>query len=114
MEHAVTHASLLRTVTSITVEQQFRRIARGGARLGRGYDYQYVGPRSDGGHSRTALDFVVDPLSIPPSNIHVLIGRNGVGKTTLLREIARAAVRVDQAPPPGVHQLPCSGQSDAR
>jgi hypothetical protein len=97
MEHAVTHASLLRTVTSITVQQQFRRIARGGARLGRGYDYQYFGPRSEGGHSRTALDFVVDPLSIPPSNIHVLTGRNRVGKTTLLREIARAAVRVDQA-----------------
>ncbi|MCX4598464.1 ATP-binding protein [Streptomyces sp. NBC_01549] len=97
MEHAVTHVSLLRTVTSVTVEQQFRRIARGGARLGRGYDYQYVGPRSADGHSRTTLDFVVDPLSIPPSNIHVLIGRNGVGKTTLLREIARAAVRVDQA-----------------
>ncbi|RRR77029.1 ATP-binding protein [Streptomyces sp. RP5T] len=97
MEHAVTQTSLLRTVTSVTVEQQFRRIARGGARLGRGYDYQYVGPRSADGHSRTSLDFVVDPLSVPPSNIHVLIGRNGVGKTTLLREIARAAVRVDQA-----------------
>ncbi|MFG2425086.1 AAA family ATPase [Streptomyces sp. NPDC048448] len=97
MEHEVTHTSLLRTVTPVTVERQFRRIATGGTRLGSGYDYQYVGPRTADGHRRTTLDFVVDPLSIPLSNIHVLIGRNGVGKTTLLKEIARAAVLVDQA-----------------
>lgn len=30
----------------------------------------------------------VDPDSIPPSNIHVVIGRNGVGKTTLLTSIS--------------------------
>ncbi|WP_374611972.1 ATP-dependent endonuclease [Sphingorhabdus sp.] len=30
----------------------------------------------------------VDPSSLPPSNIHVVIGRNGVGKTTLLTSIS--------------------------
>ncbi|WP_417548639.1 ATP-dependent nuclease [Marinobacter segnicrescens] len=30
----------------------------------------------------------VDPDSTPPSNIHVVIGRNGVGKTTLLTSIS--------------------------
>lgn len=30
----------------------------------------------------------VDPGSLPPSNIHVVIGRNGVGKTTLLTSIS--------------------------
>lgn len=97
MEHEVTQASLLRTVTPITVEQQFRRIATGGDRLGSGYDYEYVGPRTADVHGRTRLGFVVDPRSMPSSNIHVLIGRNGVGKTTLLKEIAQAAVRIDQA-----------------
>ena len=30
------------------------------------------------------MDFFVEPDSFPPTNIHVLIGRNGVGKTYLL------------------------------
>jgi predicted ATPase len=30
----------------------------------------------------------VDPESLPPSNIHVVIGRNGVGKTTLLTSLS--------------------------
>ncbi|MGE8028859.1 AAA family ATPase [Enterobacter mori] len=33
------------------------------------------------------LDFIVTPESKPPTNVHVLIGRNGVGKSSLLREI---------------------------
>jgi predicted ATPase len=34
------------------------------------------------------IEFVVDPDSRPPSNIHVVIGRNGVGKTRLLTAIS--------------------------
>ncbi|MBK4494951.1 AAA family ATPase, partial [Enterobacter hormaechei] len=29
----------------------------------------------------------VEPLSTPPTNVHAIIGRNGVGKTTLLNEM---------------------------
>ena len=32
------------------------------------------------------------PESQPPTNIHVLIGRNGVGKTHLLNHMTRALV----------------------
>ncbi|MFJ7946879.1 hypothetical protein ACIQ6K_24975 [Streptomyces sp. NPDC096354] len=42
-----------------------------------------------------SVDFQVTPESSPSSNIHVLIGRNGVGKTTLLRNLAGAVVRPD-------------------
>ncbi|MBR0960843.1 ATP-dependent nuclease [Bradyrhizobium japonicum] len=38
----------------------------------------------------TTLDFLVEPRSLPPTNVHAIIGRNGVGKTTLLGRMAEA------------------------
>ncbi|MHA4838169.1 AAA family ATPase [Sphingopyxis sp. MSC1_008] len=38
--------------------------------------------------SNAQIAFTVTPGSLPPSNIHVVIGRNGVGKTTLLNAIS--------------------------
>jgi predicted ATPase len=43
------------------------------------------------------LDFEVEPESEPPTNIHVLIGRNGVGKTRLLNGMTRALIGADTA-----------------
>ncbi|MFD5319829.1 AAA family ATPase [Streptomyces sp. NPDC127098] len=88
MQYPVTRSSLLRTVEEQTVRAQFNRIARGGVRLTE-YWFRYMAP----GHgAESTLDFKVDPDSRPSSNIHVLIGRNGVGKTTLLRNLAAAVV----------------------
>jgi energy-coupling factor transporter ATP-binding protein EcfA2 len=42
------------------------------------------------------LAFAVTPDTNPPSNIHVLIGRNGVGKTTLLHAMARVLIDNDE------------------
>lgn len=39
--------------------------------------------------SNARLEVRVTPRSNPPSNIHAVIGRNGVGKTTLLRSLVR-------------------------
>jgi ABC-type branched-subunit amino acid transport system ATPase component len=47
------------------------------------YDFTYRLP-----HSHETIAVRVDPESLPPSNIHVVIGRNGVGKTTLLTSIS--------------------------
>ena len=44
------------------------------------------------------MEFSVEPESEPPTNIHVLIGRNGVGKTYLLNHMTRALVQVKEAP----------------
>lgn len=38
----------------------------------------------------TPFPFVVKPQSLPSTNVHALIGRNGVGKTTLLARMAEA------------------------
>ncbi|MFE5097804.1 AAA family ATPase [Streptomyces sp. NPDC056638] len=90
----VTHASLLHAVEPQTVGVQFRCIAWGGLRFA-DYDFAYVAPADpyEGGASEPwRLSFAVRPHSSPPTNVHVLIGRNGVGKTTLLGNLTSAVV----------------------
>lgn len=101
IEERVTQRSLLRDVTTLTVEGQFRRLARGGERLSH-YQFAYQPPGSGGQEAGppASLGFAVVPESHPPTNIHVLIGRNGVGKTHLLQGITQALVA--DSPQPGV------------
>ncbi|MFH8894565.1 AAA family ATPase [Streptomyces sp. NPDC017949] len=87
--------SLLRSVSPETVTQQFSRIIAGGERLTT-YKFHFHPPHDPDAPPRPPLEFEVRPESMPSSNIHVLIGRNGVGKTTLLRSMATAAVHPDQ------------------
>lgn len=87
--------SLLRDVPQSTVEGQFRRMANGDARLTR-YDFSYSFPkRMWNGTPPYTLNFTVDPKSSIPTNVHVLIGRNGVGKTRLLSLMTKALVAKD-------------------
>lgn len=86
----VTKVSLLREVPLQTVRDQFTRLAHGGARLTPYHFTFWYGGTADSEEIR--LDFEVEPRSCPPSNIHVIIGRNGVGKSTFLDSCARAMV----------------------
>jgi len=87
--------SLLRSLTRSTVEGQFRRMAHGDARVTR-YDFAYSPPKRLGdGAPPFTLNFNVDPSSPIPTNLHVLIGRNGVGKTRLLSLMTKALVAKD-------------------
>jgi hypothetical protein len=98
LKERVTRVSLLRSVTPRSVEGQFRRLAKGGARLS-SYRFTYRAPRRVGsGSPPVSLSFNVIPESSPPTNIHVLIGRNGVGKTHLLNLMTRALVEKDASP----------------
>jgi ABC-type multidrug transport system ATPase subunit len=92
LDEKVTGVSLLRSVTRATVQGQFSRLARGGARLSR-YEFNYTAPKSGRAKSHPVkLSFVVQPESMPPTNVHILIGRNGVGKTYLLNNMTRSLV----------------------
>lgn len=87
LDENVTKISLLRYVSPSSVEGQFRRLATGNAEL-TPYNFKFTLP----GHSKSlvgdmVLDFNVEPKSNPPTNIHVLIGRNGVGKTHLFNSM---------------------------
>jgi predicted ATPase len=86
-------SSLLRWVTPTTVRGQFRRLAHGGVRLTH-YSFEYKLARRGGATipPPPSLTFDVVPDSNPPTNIHVLIGRNGVGKTQLLHQMTTALV----------------------
>lgn len=90
LDEGVTKVSLLRSVSPASVKGQFRRILRGGDRLTR-YSFKYELP-----HGRRIagfkMKFKVRPDSNTPTNIHVVIGRNGVGKTHLLNNMVRALV----------------------
>lgn len=94
MNEKVTGVSLLRSVTKSTVEGQFRRLATGGARLNE-FRFVYTAPPPPVRRKtaeRAVLSFEVKPNSMPPSNIHVLIGRNGVGKTHMLNNMSKAII----------------------
>lgn len=85
--------SLLRFVRDETVRGRFHRLAQGDARL-TGFRFAYELPGQNGASSPPlSLAFEVRPGSRPPTNIHVLIGSNGAGKTRCLAGMARSLVR---------------------
>jgi predicted ATPase len=87
----MTKVSLFRYVPPGTVEGQFRRMTRGEILL-TDYNFSYLIPPASL-HSDTLpinLSFAVQPLSNPPTNIHVLVGPNGVGKSSLLQGMAHS------------------------
>ena len=90
--------SLLRAVTPTSVKGQFRRLANGGARLSR-FSFSYQTPKVKNSFSEPIrLAFNVEPESNPPTNIHVLIGRNGVGKTYLINNMISSLIDTDASP----------------
>lgn len=78
----ITKTSLLREVYLFNVRDKFNRIINNGAEL---TDYKFKFLRKD--EEDLALEFEVLPSSMPPSNIHAIIGSNGVGKTTILKKM---------------------------
>lgn len=89
----VMRESLLRDVSIASIKGQFKRLLDGG-KLRTEFNFSYSLPQGRRIAGLT-MDFHVDPESNPPSNIHVLIGRNGVGKTHLLQKMIKALVDDD-------------------
>jgi len=84
--------SLTRSVNLTTIENQFHRITLGQAKLTK-YNFAYeIGKINSG----IKLTFDVIPNSLPPTNIHVLIGGNGIGKTTLIKDMVEGILSNDQ------------------
>lgn len=85
IEEDVTKVSLLRDVSIATVTSQYRRLALG--TQGRiNYSFSYTS-RTRSRSNPFSMSFEVNPRSAPPSNVQVIIGRNGVGKTTLINDM---------------------------
>jgi predicted ATPase len=93
LEHGVMKTSLLRDVSLTTIHGQFKRILNGGDVLSE-FHFTYKQPQT----SKVAgfeLSFDVEPDSFPPTNVHVLIGNNGVGKTQLLNNMVKSLLPSD-------------------
>jgi len=87
-ESGVVRESLMREVPAATIRNKFRRIVETGEATA-AYAFTFTQEASDPLLPSIELDFEVRPNSLPPTNVHALIGRNGSGKTTLLASIAR-------------------------
>jgi hypothetical protein len=112
LQEDVTANSLLRSVTPSTVRGQFRRMAGGGTRLSR-YSFAYEAPKPKSVDVEpVAMDFEVEPDSFPPTNIHVLIGRNGVGKTYLLSKMTGSLLGLGGLPVCGAFSFGSGNEAD--
>jgi predicted ATPase len=89
-QESVFASSLTRGVSLSAIYSQYRRVLAGGAVL-TPFDFSYRRESTELIGSAD-LSFKVSPGSKPPTNMHVLIGRNGVGKTTLLNGMVRAII----------------------
>ncbi|EPC7661062.1 AAA family ATPase [Vibrio cholerae] len=85
----VTITSLMRFVSESTIKERFNKISNGTATLTK-FSFSYHSPVDVKTNLNYSLQFDVNPQSLPPSNIHVLIGRNGVGKTTCVTNIIKS------------------------
>ncbi|MCR4677546.1 MAG: AAA family ATPase [Lachnospiraceae bacterium] len=86
--------SLFRSVSFTLYTRQFRRIVRGEAVL-TAYNFTYVINNENPFVDDCSLEFSVSPETLPPTNIHAVIGSNGIGKTTLIKNMAKSICKGD-------------------
>lgn len=91
--------SLSRGISRDRISRCFHNLANG-RRTPTPFAFSYKYPDQEG-RLAPVLNFVVTPDSYPPSNIKIVIGRNGVGKTHLLRNIAKGLSLGDGNSVPG-------------
>lgn len=96
----VTQVSLMRDVSHFMLTRQYQRMAKGNARL-TNYEIVYTYPKINNIEPAT-LSFNVTPESNPPTNIHVVIGRNNVGKTYLIKNIISSIYFIDNGMDHGI------------
>ena len=91
----VFRTSLLRSVSLSAIKGQFSKVLNNLAPL-TDFEFEFRRPEEEK-MSGIELDFKVTPESKPSTNIHAIIGRNGVGKTTILNNMIEAIVRKDRS-----------------
>ncbi|MET3977400.1 AAA family ATPase [Cellulosimicrobium sp. 4261] len=94
----VLQKSLLRAVPITTVKEKFADLAHGRESIPRAYRFRF---RPSDDNPEEVLSFQVTPNSTPPTNVHVVIGRNGVGKTTALMNLVLAMHERSRTADPG-------------
>jgi predicted ATPase len=87
--------SLLRDSSLSAIHGQYKRVLAGGVPL-TDFIFHYKIPQS---HDFGGLELQVEVTanSKPRTNVHAIIGRNGVGKTTILNDMISAAIDPERA-----------------
>jgi len=93
-EESVFQTSHLRSVTISEIKDQFVSVLRGEVLL-TDFEFGFELPESEK-FAGFDLTFAVGANSTPSTNMHALIGRNGVGKTTFLNSMVRAIADSEQ------------------
>ncbi|TYO68683.1 AAA family ATPase [Rossellomorea marisflavi] len=87
----VTSVALLRDLSEGKVKKTLNNLAKGNSSLSE-YNFKFVFP-TDLKEPKYELNFESEPDSNPPTNVHALIGRNGVGKTYLLNKMVASLMK---------------------
>lgn len=94
LKEDVFKTAFLRGVSLSTVKGQYRRVLAGGSVL---TDFQFIYKRSENPQMASVnLSFEVKKESSPSTNIHAIIGRNGIGKTTILNGMIESITSLEQ------------------
>lgn len=109
--HPAMTNSILREISTRHVYNSLHNLAKG---LGNseGFRFSYLFPFADHEDKEVRLSFSVDPNAMPPSNIHAIIGRNGVGKTTLFAGFIKGVIRHEAIDDKGVGFLQVPNYDD--
>ncbi|RDS89089.1 AAA family ATPase [Pseudomonas fluorescens] len=104
--------SILRSIHEANVRNRLNRLANGNPELTR-FEFQYTFPPAPAEPDGlpplppAVMQFQVIPDVVPPTNLHVLVGRNGVGKTRCIQSIINTLLDRDTsgAPKGMLHRL---------
>lgn len=94
LDENVFKTSLLRDLSLSVIRGQFRRVLDGGVPL-TDFQFSFRSP-ARARFAEIELEFGVNADSKPSTNIHAIIGRNGVGKTTILNGMIEAITREEE------------------
>jgi predicted ATPase len=94
-EENVFGTSFLRGISLATLKGQFARVLDGRAALSN-FRFEFIRPE-ERDLAGISLRFNVKVGSTPSTNIHAIIGRNGVGKTTLLNGMINAITNIQSS-----------------
>lgn len=84
--------SVLREISERHIFDSLHNLAKGHENNNE-FRFSYLFPFTDHEGKEVRLSFGVVPNTMPPSNIHAIIGRNGVGKTTLFSGFIKGVIR---------------------
>lgn len=97
-EHYKTHPamseSLLRDISERNIKESLRSIAYEEDH-NKPFNFSYLFPEKDANEKEIRLEFNVSNKDTPQSNIQAIIGRNGVGKTTLFSGFIKGVIKLD-------------------